>query len=372
MKFNVNADLFRNVARAVSTESTRYYLNGVFIEPHPCGGTYLVATDGHRMIVAYDPQGETDGRHIVPAPRDLLRQTIRKRARGISLGDARRIVATGNAVQVRSGGDIVASFAIEAIDGVFPDWSRVVPAMPEHGSASAHNPAYVSDLMDLAMDLRACGWPGLLPRMMSAGEGSPSVITYGADAPVFALLMPIRSSEAAMPAFYGAKPYDSPIVSMTSPYRPIPNDRPVRGTSFSVSVKRSPMHDETRRAFEFPSHAAAVRAFNRLRKNLEARGATDLPPEVLPESVIPLDKIKDRNRRVDAIDNAAAVFTAATDEDLAMPWRRNLIALTREEDASYGRKAIKHTITMSLAEAVGRLPHVSESRLLATAYRMAA
>lgn len=372
MKFNVNADLFRNVARAVSTESTRYYLNGVLIEPHPCGGTYLVATDGHRMIVAYDPQGETDGRHIVPAPRDLLRQTVRKRARGISLGDARRIVATGDAVQVRSGGDIVASFAIEAIDGVFPDWSRVVPAMPEHGSASAHNPAYVSDLMDLAMDLRACGWSGCLPRMVSNGEGEPTIVTYGADAPVFAVLMPMRSSAIAMPAFYGARPYDSPIVTLTSPYESIANDRPHRMTHFAVTVKTSPVHAETRRTFDFPSHAAAVRAFNRVRRNLEARGIAGLPDAVLPETVIPLDKIKDRNRRVDAIDSATAAFSEATDDDLAMPWRRNLIALTREVNASYGRKVIKHTVAIPLAQAAGDLPHLSEARLLASAYRLAA
>lgn len=372
MKFNVNADLFRNVSRAVSTEETRYYLQGVNIEPHACGGVYLVATDGHRMIVAYDPQGETDGRHIVPAPRDLLRATKRKKERCMSHEAARRIVATGEAVQVRDGGDVLASLDISPIDGTFPDWQRIIPPADGSGHASAHNPAYVSDLMDMAVDLRACGWDGCLPRMHSSDEGSPTVVSYGADAPVFAVLMPMRADDATRPAFFGARPYDRPVVHMTSPYEPLPNERPRLMKRFSVTVKTSPVHPETRRVYDFPSHAAAVRAFNRVRRNLEARGAIGLPEIILPETVIPLEKIKDRNRRVEAIDNAAAAFAEATPDDLAMPWRRNLIALTREVDASYGRKVIKHTIAIPLAQAAGNLPHLSEARLLATAYRTAA
>lgn len=54
MNMTCNADLFRIAYSCVSTEETRYYLNGVHLEPHPCGGAFMVATDGHRLIVVHD------------------------------------------------------------------------------------------------------------------------------------------------------------------------------------------------------------------------------------------------------------------------------------------------------------------------------
>lgn len=75
MKFRINADLFRAVSVAVSTEETRYYLNGVNVEQHPVKGVILTATDGHRLLCAHDENGETDGAYIVPAGKDLIRAT---------------------------------------------------------------------------------------------------------------------------------------------------------------------------------------------------------------------------------------------------------------------------------------------------------
>ena len=54
LKFDVDAELFMMVRRAVGSEETRYYLQGVFIEPDPRGGAWLVATDGIIMMVARD------------------------------------------------------------------------------------------------------------------------------------------------------------------------------------------------------------------------------------------------------------------------------------------------------------------------------
>jgi len=52
--FDIDADLFMRVRRAVGTENTRYYLSGVLIEPDPSGGAWLVATDGRAILVARD------------------------------------------------------------------------------------------------------------------------------------------------------------------------------------------------------------------------------------------------------------------------------------------------------------------------------
>ena len=61
-EYNLDADLFMRVRRAIGTEETRYYLTGVHVEPAPGGGAIMVATDGRVMLVARDPHG------FVPAP----------------------------------------------------------------------------------------------------------------------------------------------------------------------------------------------------------------------------------------------------------------------------------------------------------------
>lgn len=61
-EYNLDADLFMRVRRAIGTEETRYYLTGVHVEPAPGGGALMVATDGRGMLVARDPHG------FVPAP----------------------------------------------------------------------------------------------------------------------------------------------------------------------------------------------------------------------------------------------------------------------------------------------------------------
>lgn len=44
MKITVNAGLFSATARFTSNEDPRYYLHGIFFEPHPSGGVTMAAT----------------------------------------------------------------------------------------------------------------------------------------------------------------------------------------------------------------------------------------------------------------------------------------------------------------------------------------
>ena len=76
----VRAKHFAAAYLFASTEETRYYLNGVLVEPHPDGGVLLVATDGHRMVAIRDEEGETNGSWICAAPREIM-ALCRKRAK---------------------------------------------------------------------------------------------------------------------------------------------------------------------------------------------------------------------------------------------------------------------------------------------------
>ena len=121
------------VAKAVSTEETRYYLNGVCIDrDEKTGDILLVATDGHRLHAApvrgiEEPAPtDPDCRPIVPlftvnTLRRLLAKEVDPHAPfALDLDDKRiRFAADLPGMRV-----IVVS---KLIDGTYPDWRKVVP-----------------------------------------------------------------------------------------------------------------------------------------------------------------------------------------------------------------------------------------------------
>ncbi len=112
-----NAEL-SSVAFAISTEETRYYLNGVYLHPLDDGRLALVATDGHRLAkreLPYDLAG-LDG-IIIP------RKTVGIIAK-IMEGKA---TFSGSAQKIRFESEKV-TLTSKLIDGTFPDYTRVIPS----------------------------------------------------------------------------------------------------------------------------------------------------------------------------------------------------------------------------------------------------
>lgn len=93
---------------AISTEETRFYLNGVYLEP-----TAATATDGHRLatVAASLPEFKTV---IVP------RKTVGLAPKG-EIG----VAVSANRIRFTSGDMVLTS---KLIDGTFPDYRRVIPA----------------------------------------------------------------------------------------------------------------------------------------------------------------------------------------------------------------------------------------------------
>lgn len=140
-------DALASVAHAVSTEATRYYLNGVYVHSGQDAGEAarlcFAATDGHRL--ARRAVDMPEGGYSFPGmiwPRravDLL---------GKLLGEAEKLDAPepvtihaqddGSRMQfeiaLADGGTVV--LLSKSVDGQFPDYGRVVPTM-------AHNVAIV-------------------------------------------------------------------------------------------------------------------------------------------------------------------------------------------------------------------------------------
>ncbi len=122
------ADLKRLIDKtqfAISTEETRYYLNGIYLHAAGSGqGATLraVATDGHRLAQCELP---------LPAGADGMPGIIVPRK---TVGEVQRLVEAGEGevgIELSSGkirltvGNVVLTSKL--IDGTFPDYARVIP-----------------------------------------------------------------------------------------------------------------------------------------------------------------------------------------------------------------------------------------------------
>jgi DNA polymerase III subunit beta len=111
------ARLFGKAAFAMSTEESRYYLNGVYLHPSD-GVVTAVSTDGHRLAkVTSTTNAEFNG---VIVPRKMVAE-IRK---VLGLGDVSVSVSEFK-IRVDMGETVITS---KVVDGTFPDYRRIIPA----------------------------------------------------------------------------------------------------------------------------------------------------------------------------------------------------------------------------------------------------
>lgn len=126
-KATINAEMFYRAHKAVSTETTRFYLQGVHLERHPSGeGVLMVATDGHILVCFYDREGTIEGDAIVKAPAHILKVC----AKPLKNGKPRMLMVDDGAMEIYEGSDTLTAKGCK-IDGSFPDWRRVVPKPAE-------------------------------------------------------------------------------------------------------------------------------------------------------------------------------------------------------------------------------------------------
>ena len=115
-------EVLSQVSFAISTEETRYYLNGVHV--HLSGDSILfVATDGHRLARRHIIKPE--GLATLP-PIILPRKTVVEITRLVKdAGDSEiTIHVSARMITLHIGGTVLTS---KLIDGTFPDYQRVIP-----------------------------------------------------------------------------------------------------------------------------------------------------------------------------------------------------------------------------------------------------
>lgn len=127
------------VAGAMSSEETRYYLNGIFFTQLE-NEFRMVATDGHRLYCQAMPipagmqlpfQGWQQG---VIVPRGTV-DTLTKLLKGKDCPEVIHLSLTNNKIRISfpfEFGDI--TITSKLVDGTYPDYQRVMPAHPPHNA----------------------------------------------------------------------------------------------------------------------------------------------------------------------------------------------------------------------------------------------
>ncbi len=124
-------EMIERTAFAVSTDETRYNLNGVFFEPAQ-GAVRMVATDGHRLSLCEKPiAGDFALKRGVILPRkglQELRKLLAEAAEGGEEKPEARLGFVENSAVFRRPGVVL---VMRLIEGMFPDYRQVIPKQGE-------------------------------------------------------------------------------------------------------------------------------------------------------------------------------------------------------------------------------------------------
>ena len=115
-------DLIDATRFAISTEETRYYLNGIYIHKAESGELCAVATDGHRLAMTRQalPSGAAQMPSII-----LQRKAVSELRKLLDDFDGDVLVGLSETrAEFRFG---VVRLTSKLIDGTFPDYTRVIP-----------------------------------------------------------------------------------------------------------------------------------------------------------------------------------------------------------------------------------------------------
>jgi DNA polymerase-3 subunit beta len=124
-------DMIERTFFAVSTDETRYNLNGVFFEPS-ADALRLVATDGHRLSLVERNMGATFGlKKGVILPKKGLQELRKLLSEAAESGEEKPETKLGfveNSAIVRRPGVVL---SMRLIEGLFPDYRQVIPKQGE-------------------------------------------------------------------------------------------------------------------------------------------------------------------------------------------------------------------------------------------------
>jgi len=176
MQTTIEIKTIKALLHFAAKKDIRYYLQGVHIEQGTTG-TYAVATNGHFIAIArIDTHAQTPASVIVGS--DHLASAI-KGAKGAAMigADGVRVTITTTAGET----------TVDAIDGRYPDWRRVIRA-PQTGEQAYFNADY------LALVQKAAGeYHGNKGTLYHVTQNGTSVGHCAIDDTLQVFVMPVRA-----------------------------------------------------------------------------------------------------------------------------------------------------------------------------------
>lgn len=213
----VNARLFAAAAICIGKDETRYYLQGVRIEPHHDKGALLIATDGHRLIVIHDVEGECTKAATVALPKEMQPACVEwVTADGFDEEwdepTTSKTLGNDRVLKVDDDGRAEIERHFRAlqdcrVDGDYPDWRKVMPARTEGPHAAAmFKGQYVKDFSAIS-ELLTEGNSGV--RLVGGATPNDPALVLFSKPSAFGVLMPIKSDKEAtytLPPFMNEPP----------------------------------------------------------------------------------------------------------------------------------------------------------------------
>lgn len=171
---NMNPALFLAAARFASTEETRYYLRGVYVQRAATGGLLYTATCGHRLMHIHDCDAEMEGEARIIGitkpkfPAAWFKVSFLLWENGVLSSD-----------------DSTLLMPAPEIDGTFPDYTRIIPATT-NGELAHFNYAYLAEYAD------AANKSGFGAMFVHHNGGNPALVTFQYSHAI-AVIMPLRA-----------------------------------------------------------------------------------------------------------------------------------------------------------------------------------
>jgi hypothetical protein len=194
----------------------RYYLCGICIEKAKDGGVYLIACDGHTMVLIHDTSGtfEGDAENVIFKVGPGLGSAATKASKTMRGGLRQRVLLDGKRLKIATSYEAEGDFEVfvqagnSLLDGKFPNWRKVVPH-PSKLKAGAMsngcglNAYYIARLSKLSQDRRFSS-----VFLWQEDSDKPVVARIEKLPELVAVIMPTRHGDTDSATAFAGFPFD--------------------------------------------------------------------------------------------------------------------------------------------------------------------
>jgi DNA polymerase-3 subunit beta len=194
MKANINIETLKAISLAASSEETRYYLKGVYVEVTENTVTYT-ATNGHILLSRREDAKEANtltGAWIIPL--DFIKAA--KPSKHCPTADMALMTGANGGTMLAFTGGYTGMAA--PIDGTFPNYRRIIPASAS-GEVAQFDGVYTGTLAKFA---KALGL-GFVNIHHNGENAAP--IAFNTRQGVFGVLMPLRQHHSTATPVWNAE-----------------------------------------------------------------------------------------------------------------------------------------------------------------------